>query len=111
MPTRIIKLMWSDDPQNEGYKVNWSDNPYLWSEVQVVIELAGLLSGGMNTVVGVNNWLNQDVKKKKTLITLICKIEGKDYKESKEIKKVKVTSKQIKLVIEEVTKKTIKVII
>jgi len=32
-------------------KINWSDNPYLWSEVQVVIELAGLLSGGMNTVI------------------------------------------------------------
>jgi len=109
MPT-IIKLTWNDSVQNQGYKVKWDDNPFIWSEVQVVLELAGLLSGGP-TISTVNKRLNKDLKKKKRIITLICKVEGREYKEIKNIKDIKVTSEQIKLTLEEVLKNQIKVTI
>jgi len=75
-------------------------NPYTWNDVALVEELAAgaadtsNLSGAFKVL--------EDEKKKKHFITLLCKIEGKEYKETKEANKRPITAKDIKLVVKEV---------
>jgi len=106
----IIKLTWNVSIQNQGNKIKWSDNPFTWNEVIIVTEIVNLISGGSSPT-DINSWLNKNIEKKKKLITLICKIEGKEFKETKEINKVTITSSQFKMIIEEVLQKQIKVTI
>lgn len=75
-------------------------NPYTWSDVALVEEVLGgaadtsNLSGAFKVL--------EDEKKKKQFITLLCKIEGKEYKQTKEATKRPITAKDIKLVVKEV---------
>jgi len=71
----------------------WDNNPYTWDEVELVKELAG--GGGYEEILG-----NQE--KKKRFIKLLCKVKGKEYKETHEVKDVKVKAKDVELVIKEV---------
>ena len=78
----------------------WDNNPHTWDEVLLVIEVVESVGGG-GVIEDDMPWMkNQD--KKKRLVKLICKVQGKTITEEKEIKKYKITVKDIKLVAKEV---------
>tara|TARA_R100001509_G_scaffold134509_2_gene88093 strand:+ start:805 stop:1092 length:288 start_codon:yes stop_codon:yes gene_type:complete len=79
----------------------WDNNPYTWDEVELVKEL---VRGG-----GSYQETFKDEEKKKKFIKLLCKVQGKEYKETHEVKKVKVKAKDVKLVIKEVLNIDIKI--
>lgn len=79
----------------------WDNNPYTWDEVELVKELA---RGG-----GSYQETFKDEKKKKKFIKLLCKVQGKEYKETREVKNIKVKAKDVELVIKEVLNIDIKV--
>ena len=78
----------------------WNDNPHTWDEVLLVIEAVEALGGG-----GVMEedmpWM-KDQDKKKRLVKLICKVQGKTIKEEKEIQDYKIKVSDIKLLAEKV---------
>ena len=47
-------------------------------------------------------WTKFEDEKKKRLVKLICKVQGKTYKETKETKDIKITAKDIKILAEKV---------
>jgi len=73
----------------------WNDNPYTWNDCVLIIEI--LQQGG-----GFVDYLNQRPKKKKQFIKLLCKVQGKEYKETKEVHKTKIFIQDVKLVAKEV---------
>ena len=75
----------------------WNDNPHTWDEVQLVIEA---IKGGVSE--DLMPWTKFDDKKKKRLIKLICKVQGKTIKEEKEIQDYKIKVSDIKLLAEKV---------
>jgi hypothetical protein len=78
----------------------WNDNPHTWDEVLLVIEVVEALGGG-GVIEDDMPWMkNQD--KKKRLIKLICKVQGKTIKEEKEIQDYKIKISDIKLLAEKV---------
>ena len=78
----------------------WDNNPHTWDEVLLVIEAVKALRGGGDIDKDMP-WI-KDQDKKIRLIKLICKVQGKTYKETKETKKIKITAKDIKLLAEKV---------
>jgi len=79
---------------------NWDNNPHTWDEVLLVIEVVEALGGG-GVIEDDMPWMkNQD--KKKRLIKLICKVQGKTIKEEKEIQDYKIKVSDIKLLAEKV---------
>ena len=79
----------------------WNDNPHTWNEVQLVIEIVEAISGGGDFEEEIYKY---DAEKKKRLIKLTLKVYGDTITESKkrEIKKYKITAKDIKVVVKEV---------
>jgi len=76
---------------------NQSRNPFTWNDVALLIEI---ISGGPGG--GAAETL-KDKKKKKHFITLWCKVKGYDEtKQTKEVKDVIITAKDVELVIKEV---------
>ena len=75
----------------------WNDNPHNWDEVQLVIEA---IKGGVSE--DLMPWTKFDDEKKKRLIKLICKVQGKTIKEEKEIQDYKIKVSDIKLLAEKV---------
>ena len=75
----------------------WNDNPHTWVEVQLVIEA---IKGGVSE--DLMPWTKFDDEKKKRLIKLICKVQGKTIKEEKEIQDYKIKVSDIKLLAEKV---------
>ena len=75
----------------------WNDNPHTWDEVQLVIEA---IKGGVSE--DLMPWTKFDDEKKKRLIKLICKVQGKTIKEEKEIQDYKIKVSDIKLLAEKV---------
>ena len=75
----------------------WNDNPHTWDEVQLVIEA---IKGGVSE--DLMPWTKFDDEKKKRLIKLICKVQGKTIKEEKEIQNYKIKVSDIKLLAEKV---------
>ena len=77
----------------------WNNNPHTWDEVLLVIEAveATQQSGGMEEM----PWI-KDQDKKKRLVKLICKVQGKTIKEEKEIQDYKIKISDIKLLAEKV---------
>ena len=69
-------LTWSQTQ----YPINWSSNPYLWSDVSIVIEAVESTGAGSG---GFSKWQKENTDKKKTLIKLLCTIDGEKYKEEK----------------------------
>ena len=74
----------------------WNDNPYTWDDCALIIEI--LQQGGGGFV----DYLNQRPEKKKQFIKLLCKVQGKEYKETKEVQKTKIFIRDVKLVAKEV---------
>ena len=70
---------------------------YTWDDVVLVEEALG---GGGD--MGEMPWTKWEDDKKKRLIKLICKVQGRTYKETKEIKDIKITTKDIKILAEKV---------
>ena len=91
---------WNIAPPNENYKVGFkaSSFPYTWDDVALVESALG----GGGVITDDMPWMKWEDNKKKRLIKLICKVQGKTYKETKETKKIKITSKDIKLLAEKV---------
>jgi len=79
----------------------WNNNPYTWDDVALVQEV--VQAGGAYQEVF------KDEKKKKKFIKLICKVEGVEYKETKEIKKRQIRITDVALVAKEVLGVDIKV--
>ena len=70
---------------------------YTWDDVVLVEEAVGG-GGDMEEM----PWTKWEDEKKKRLIKLICKVQGRTYKETKETKNIKITAKDIKLLAEKV---------
>ena len=89
----------------------WNDNPYTWDDVALVEEVIDEIQrrGGMVDDDYVHP-LFQDEKKKKRLIKLIYKTQGKVLKEEKEIKEIKVTVKDVKILAKEVLGINVKIL-
>ena len=68
----------------------------LWNDCALIIEI--LEQGGKAP----DDYLNQRPEKKKQFIKLLCKVQGKEYKETKEVHKTKTFLSDIKLVAKEV---------
>ncbi len=93
---------WNIAPPSEDYKVGFkaSSFPYTWDDVALVKEVVETLGGG-GIIEDDMPWMkNQD--KKKRLIKLICKIQGKTTTEEKEIQDYKIKVSDIKLLAEKV---------
>tara|TARA_Y100001963_G_scaffold86523_1_gene119618 strand:+ start:1236 stop:1580 length:345 start_codon:yes stop_codon:yes gene_type:complete len=99
----ITKIKWDDAdfkwntaPPSEDYKSGFKPStfPYTWDDVSLVEEL---LKGPPGEL-----WDEWDEEKKKRIIKLICKVQGRTYKETKEIKDIKISAKDIKILAEKV---------
>ena len=84
--------------------LNQSKNPFTWDDCALIIEVVESLLGGKAPE---DIW--KDKQKKKKFIKLLCKIEGKEYKETKEIIDRKIRITDIALVAKEVLGINIKV--
>ena len=76
----------------------WNDNPHTWDEVLLVLEALGPPGEGIEEA----PWTQFDKEKKKRLIKLICKVQGKTFKEEKEIQDYKIKVSDIKILAEKV---------
>ena len=77
--------------------VSWNNNPFTWDDVALVEEIIR----GMGDM-GEMPWTQFNKEKKKHLIKLICKVQGKTIKEEKEIQNYKIKVSDIKLLAEKV---------
>ena len=82
----------------EAANFNWDNNPHTWDEVLLVIEAVG----GGGVMAEDMPWTQFKDEKKKRLIKLICKVQGKTIKEEKEIQDYKIKISDIKLLAEKV---------
>ena len=78
----------------------WNNNPYTWNEVVLAEEAIGG-GGSLTDSMPWTQWESDDERKKK-LIKLICKVQGKTITKEKEIQNYKISVKDIKLVAKEV---------
>ena len=76
----------------------WNDNPHTWDEVLLVLEALGPPGEGIEEA----PWTQFDKEKKKRLIKLICKVQGKTIREEKEIQDYKIKISDIKLLAKKV---------
>ena len=76
----------------------WNDNPHTWDEVLLVIEAVG----GGGVMAEDMPWTQFKDEKKKRLIKLICKVQGKTYSKSKPIKKHTIKISDIKIAAEKI---------
>ena len=93
---------WNAAPPSKDYKVGFkaSSFPYTWNDVALVEEVVEALGGG-GVIEDDMPWM-QDEEKKKRLVKLICKVQGKTFKEEKEIQDYKIKVSDIKLLAEKV---------
>lgn len=89
----------------------WNDNPYTWDDVALVKEVVEEIQrkGGMVDEDYVHPLFKEEEKKKR-LIKLIYKTQGKVLKEEKEIKEIKVTVKDVKILAKEVLGINVKIL-
>ena len=86
---------------------NQSSTPFTWDDVALIKQVAEALERlGPYADLDVQDdalqdFVKDDPEKKKRLIKLICKVQGKVYKETKEIEEVKINIKDVKLLIKE----------
>ena len=94
---------WNTAPPSEDYKPGFKPSrfPYTWNDVALVEEVVEVLEGGGGVLEDDMPWM-KDQDKKKRLIKLICKVQGKTIKEEKEIQNYKIKVSDIKLLAEKV---------
>ena len=95
---------WNIAPPSEDYKVGFkaSSFPYTWDDVALVEEAIEVIQqGGGGIIEDYMPW-TRDEEKKKRLVKLICKVQGKTIKEEKEIQDYKIKISDIKLLAEKV---------
>ena len=89
---------------------------YTWDDVALVTEVLPPPDDGEVIIRGRGSDeeyihpLFKDEEKKKRLIKLICKVQGIEYKEEKEIKETKVTVKDVKILAKEVLGINVKIL-
>ena len=95
---------WDIAPPSEDYKAGFkaSSFPYTWDDVALIEEVVeAIQQGGGGVIEDDMPWM-KDQDKKKRLIKLILKCQGKTYRETKEVQDIKITAKDIKLLAEKV---------
>ena len=101
----MAKIKWED----ADFKWNLAPTDttlsrYTWDDVQLVeeaVEAVEAIQQGGGVIEDDMPWI-KDQDKKKRLIKLILKCQGKTYKETKEVQDIKITAKDIKLLAEKV---------
>ena len=93
---------WNIAPPSEDYKVGFeaSSFPYTWDDVALVEAAIG--AGGGGVMAEDMPWTQFDDEKKKRLVKLICKVQGKTITEEKEIQEYKITVSDVKMLAKEV---------
>ena len=93
---------WNTAPPSEDYKVGFkaSSFPYTWDDVALVKEI--IIRGGGGVMAEDMPWTQFDDEKKKRLVKLICKVQGRTYKETKETKNIEIKISDVKLLAEKV---------
>ena len=91
---------WNIAPPSENYKAGFTPSsfPYTWDDVALVRAAVG----GGGVMAEDMPWTQFDDEKKKRLIKLICKVQGKTIKEEKEIQNYEITVSDVKLLAEKV---------
>ena len=84
---------------------NQSINPFTWDDCALITEVVTALGGGYTP----SDYFDRHPKKKQQFIKLLCKVEGKEYKETKEVLDRKIRITDISLVAKEVLGINIKV--
>ena len=75
---------------------SWNNNSFTWGDIALVEEALG--GGDMSEM----PWTKWEDDKKEKLIKLICKVKGRTYKQTKPIKDIKITAKDIRLLAKKV---------
>ena len=86
---------------------NQSINPFTWDDCALIDGIIGAIQGG-----GYDEhdfWQRRPKEEKKRFIKLLCKVEGREYKETKEVLEHKIRISDISLVAKEVLGINIKV--
>ena len=93
---------WNIAPPSKDYKVGFEASrfPYTWDDVALVEAAVG--TGGGGVMAEDMPWTQFDDEKKKRLIKLICKVQGKTIIEEKEVQDYKITVSDIKMLAKEV---------
>ena len=84
---------------------NQSINPFTWSNCALILEVVQALGGGISP----EEYFKKHPEKKRKFIKLLCKVEGKEYKETKEVLERKIRISDVSLVAKEVLGINIKV--
>ena len=84
---------------------NQSANPFTWDDFALITEVVQALGGGYTP----DDFFGKQPEKKKKFIKLLCKVEGKEYKETKEVLERKIRISDVSLVSKEVLGINIKV--
>ena len=96
---------WNIAPPSKDYKVGFEASrfPYTWDDVALVEAAVEVVKAGGGGVMAEDMpWTQFDDEKKKRLIKLICKVQGKTITEEKEIQDYKITVSDIKMLAKEV---------
>ncbi len=84
---------------------NQSINPFTWDDCALITEIVTALGGGYTP----SDYFDKHPQKKQKFIKLLCKVEGREYKETKEILNRKIRISDVSLVAKEVLGINIKV--
>jgi len=84
---------------------NQSANPFTWDDCALITEVITALGGGYTP----DDFFGKHPKKKQKFIKLLCKVEGREYKETKEVMNRKIRISDVSLVAKEVLGINIKV--
>ena len=84
---------------------NQSVNPFTWDDCALITEVVTALGGGYTP----SDYFDKHPDKKQKFIKLLCKVEGREYKETKEILNRKIRISDVSLVATEVLGINIKV--
>jgi hypothetical protein len=76
----------------------WNNNPYTWDEVILVQELAKARAAG-DDYMGI---FRESPEKKKKFVKILCKVQGTNYEENKEVKDISICIQDVDLVVNKV---------